>query len=155
MLDDIGYQVDDKIELKLNGRFTRVCGRCDHNRRSGKYTIQIQKNHFLYSDENSVLDTLTHEYIHTLKDCFDHGDKFQSICDKMNKKFGMNLSTKSKVDEEFSKFKRLNSKYIVSCKNNSCNMEYFYNRKQHVVNYIEQYKCGFCKSDLKLSVRGE
>lgn len=116
------------------------------------YRIHISRNFELIPDDSlakeRLYSSLTHELIHTIPGCMNHGEKFKRICSLLNK---INPTLKLQVTTSFLDYgiieKRKSPKYV--CKCNYCGKEYLYWRKP---NYnMERYLCGKCgKSQLKI-----
>lgn len=78
---------------------TRSFGRCGRKRRFNDvfYTIKVNEMFFspgMNTEWGMLRNTLVHEIVHTLPECFNHGPSFQAWGARLNKKFGLNISTR-------------------------------------------------------------
>lgn len=81
-------------------------GRCGRGRKSGEvvYTVKVNEIFFsapLNTEWGLLRNTLVHEIVHTLPECFNHGDSFQMWAARLNHRYGLDISTRE--DEEGSR----------------------------------------------------
>ena len=79
---------------------TVAFGRCCRTRKAGSvfYTIKVNDMFFspgMNTEWEMLRNTLVHELVHTLPECFNHGPAFQAWGARLNKKFGLNISTRA------------------------------------------------------------
>lgn len=119
-------------------------------RKNGMFTIKVSK-YALNIDETAMRNTICHELIHTLPNCFNHGVNFKRCADIVNRKCGVCVLTKGCLNEngEQAKMERPTPKYVVTCK--CCGHKYFHTRKCTAVAYPELYSCGHCGGKLESS----
>lgn len=142
----------EKISVKINKRFKRTYGRCD--KRGDNFTIQINEKYLRVADSKNVHQTIMHEVIHTLPDCFDHGTIWKSVAQKINKEFDFSISRLSHDPNYYSVLKEEKRKYVVFCPD--CNKIIARYRTPSTVykaicnaqknkNY-KKYRCGICRN---------
>lgn len=74
-------------------------GRCCRTRKVGSVFFTIKVNELFFSPgmntEWEILrNTLVHEIVHTIPECFNHGAAFQAWGARLNNEYGLNISTK-------------------------------------------------------------
>lgn len=87
-------------------------------------------------------ESIIHEYIHTLRGCWNHGPKFQYWCDVLNHMYGFNLKATTPSSEyglSTAEIKK-ESKYTMICK--KCGHTYSYMKKPRYA--ISDYYCTKC-----------
>lgn len=85
-LVSIGFPFID-VPIKLNGRLERTYGWSIYNE-----LIEINKEYFLYGDEEYIKDTILHECTHQLiKEDESHGNKWHDIVKYVNKNLGTEI----------------------------------------------------------------
>ena len=139
------------VRVSVNGRLRTTLGVCNRDRRTGKFTIDI--NPALLADnvnDMEVKDTIIHEMIHTCPGCFNHGYEWKRRADRVNRMLGYHVSrTASRADMEAAnvKVKREEFKYALECV--ECGSQYKYNRWGKALENPSRYRCGKCHGDLK------
>ena len=78
---------------------TRSFGRCGRTRKVGGafYTIKVNDLFFspgMNTEWEMLRNTLVHEIVHTLPECFNHGPAFHAWGARLNNEYGLNISTK-------------------------------------------------------------
>lgn len=148
----INMDFSDKIvRVSVNGRLRTTLGVCNRDRRTGKFTIDI--NPALLADNVSdleVKDTIIHEILHTCPNCFDHGYEWKRRADRVNRMLGYHVSrTASRADMEAAgvKIKREEFKYALECV--ECGTQYKYKRWGKALENPSAYRCGSCGGDLR------
>ena len=128
-------------QVYVNPRPKRRFGCC--NTKGGKHNIEVSE--FLLKGHTSkVREVLAHEVLHTCKGCRDHGERWKSYADKMNKAYGYNIKRVSSFEEMgLEEIPRPNKedtiKYIIKC--NKCGKEYPRQRFTCVMQKIDAYRC--------------
>lgn len=116
--------------------------------RNGSYELHISKLIESIPDEKmaykALNDTVIHELIHTIPGCFNHGDKFVSIANKVNKMYsGYNVKIKNSTSEYGFRYKKENKyKYLFHC--NTCGNEVCYMRAPKYD--VSEYTCLKCNT---------
>lgn len=152
MLDDIGIKYGKVVEFKVNTRAHKRWGQCKYI--TGGYSININK---IFLDEkndiNGLKNTIIHELLHTCKGCMNHGPEWKRLASKVNNAYGINIKRCSSANEKgINKCtkpmrKIIKYKYEVQCK--ECGHIYKRTKMSNVVQYPEQYYCGYCHGELK------
>lgn len=147
MLEDIGIEIGqiDRI-VHLNDR-TKSFGIC--KRENGIFTIYISR-YFKDNDYKEVMNTLLHELLHTVEGCFNHGNKWSSLANNVNKEYNYNISRTSDyvMNNITEDIKKQLYKYKIICKD--CNQTILRQKKSNLVKYPENYRCGKCKGKFKV-----
>lgn len=74
------------VDVTINTRAKKRWGRCTFV--NGYYKIEISDR--LLQDEvdiKAVKNTMTHEILHTVNGCMNHGANWQAVADRMNRKY--------------------------------------------------------------------
>lgn len=139
------------VRVSVNGRLRTTLGVCNRDRRTGKFTIDI--NSALLADnvdDMEVKDTIVHEMLHTCPGCFDHGYEWKRRADRVNRMLGYHVSrTASRADMEAAgvEIKHEEFKYALQCV--GCGTQYKYKRWGKALETPSRYRCGKCHGDLK------
>lgn len=138
--------IDTTAQVKINTRAKKRYGVC--RKRNGKFIIEISK--FLFdSTDDKIIQTVLHEYLHTCKNCFDHGSQWKRYADILNKKYGYNISrTNSRTDMGLKSLEANDFKYILKCSNPNCDVCIKRMKLTKTIKYYNSYKCGKCGSKL-------
>ena len=123
--------------------------RCDKG-----FAIRVSKLIELIPNEalakRRLEETIIHELIHTMPGRMNHGPKFKSICNKVNRVFGDKYKIGTTTDSSDYGVKledKPKQKYIITCPD--CGKVYYYSRKPKY--HISMYNCSVCgKSHLEL-----
>lgn len=161
-----GYKTipPEKINVAINNRFKRAFGRCD--KKEDGFTIQINGEYLRVAEPKHIHNTIMHEVLHTLPNCFNHGIFWKTAAQKVNYNYGFTISRLSYdanyacVEKEKNKNKPL---YVIFCP--SCNRVVGRYKNQSKVYkavlstqdspYIrKKYRCGTC-GDRNLIARVE
>lgn len=135
LLAAIGYpEVTKNIySVKINNKRARSLGRCATC--DGKhYTITINNYHLKLSPASEVHNTIMHEVIHSLPGCMNHGAKWKTAANKVNRYYNFPTITRCAEvgkKEEFSDYANATYKYIVECK--GCGSKFRFMRKSKTV----------------------
>lgn len=117
---------------------TRTLGNCNRHVESGKayFKISLNKELVKKGTDKEIKDVLTHELIHTLSNCFNHGSNFKNKAIELNYYLGYNgivrnfskqyVTSKgerdivykcSKCGKLFYRYRHINTdKYVCPCK---------------------------------------
>ena len=138
------------VEVKSNGRLRTVLGRCNYNRITGNYSIEI--NACLLTDEaetQAVKETIIHELIHTCPGCMNHGYEWKKRGEIASKLLGYNVCRLRSIDDLNNwkvEVKRETYKYALVC--NECGKEYKRKRWSEALANPSRYRCGRCNGSL-------
>ena len=149
-LKSVNITAGNIIDYEIAPAQRKYWGQC--KRTPNGYIIRI--NALLLDESISdkiTMDTVMHEVIHTVNECFNHGKVFKKIAALVNNKYGYNIKRISSATEMgFSEQSVIETyKYSVTCK--CCGETSYYNRKSKVINSIlnneGRYICSKCKSN--------
>ena len=140
----------DKISnIKISGRTKRASGKCFYKPTKDKcFEIHIAK--YLFNmNKKIILEVLLHELIHTVVDCFNHGNKFTSIMNKINKAENLNISVVLDSDEMAQTLVANNAinsfhKYEIICANCGKHLAYVDRKSHNIIKYPFLYSCKAC-----------
>ncbi len=127
----------------------RQWGSCKMSKKYGEYKfyISISENCFSEPDYiNFIKNTMAHELIHTVKECFNHGKVFKYYSGVVSK-LGYIVTVKSDskvVKNDAKKFNDAN--HILKC--TVCGQLYYRYRFPKDKSYINKIACGKCKGRL-------
>lgn len=133
-LNEIGIEPPKIQKFTINSRAAKRWGQC--SRENGQFSIQIAS--VLVEDDapiNGLKSTLMHEILHTMPNCFNHGNTWQAYADRVNKAYGYKItrvdSYKDKGFESNVLAQAHPYKYTVSCK--TCGRQWYYRRNSSTV----------------------
>lgn len=140
--------------VKVSYRLKRTWGNCHLDGYSHKYDITI--SHRLLNDEvddDALMNTLIHEYLHTCPKCMNHGKIWQKYARKINEKYHYNIKRTTSSAEKGIKEETEKPKYIVTCPH--CGNQTGYLRRGGVVNAVLNNRtlrcvCGYSGKDFEL-----
>ena len=146
-LRDAGIPISSNIDphVKINTRAKKRFGMCIM--KNGSYTIELSSV-MLTSPEDSCMQTLCHELIHTCKGCGNHGRTFKRYADILNRRYGYNIQRTNSAEEmgipepEI----RKSANYILKCQ--KCGAEIVRSRYSNVIARPSHYRCR-CGGSLK------
>ena len=114
---ELKIPVPDSIseEIIINPRPRKWYGCC--RKRAGEFTIEISE-FVLGCEENKLRQIIAHEVLHTCRGCYDHGERWKTYANAMNKAYGYNIRRVSSLEElgisqEDSAGKEEKVKYII------------------------------------------
>jgi predicted SprT family Zn-dependent metalloprotease len=144
--EDAKIPIDKTSKIKINTRAKKRYGLC--SKKNGMYTIEISKFLFESTDEK-IMQTILHEYLHTCKNCLNHGKQWKQYADILNKKHGYKISrTNSRTEMGLEDLNTSDFKYILRCSNPSCNVCVKRMKLTKTIKYYNSYRCGKCGSKL-------
>lgn len=125
--------VDITIKPKASTRTLGLCTRVNRG------IFKIELNPVLFQDnasEDIIIQTLLHEYIHTVDGCFNHGKQFKYYADIINRKYNYHISRTTDSSSFGVVIPKTEYKYEIWC--NVCNRPVaYYKRRTSVVEAIE------------------
>lgn len=146
-IEQLSIQVGKiKPSVKLTSNKT-LLGTCNKIK-DGNYDFEIRITKYI-ANEQALKNTIAHEVLHTVEGCFNHGKKWKAMAEKVNSKYGYNITRLGDISETTG-----TPKYLVVCKN--CGMKYRYFKKGKVIKLLEsksrdKVRCGKCKGELKIT----
>ena len=160
MLDSIGINYGNIVEIKVNKRAKKRWGYCQRvwngTTRDGKrkYNFYINISHILLDERigiESLENTIIHEILHTCPGCFDHGNGWKQMAAKVKNKLGYDIqrvdSVQNKIGDSAIYKEYVKPKYIVRCK--KCGREVGKQRMCGIVKYPQNWRCGVCHGEFE------
>ena len=159
MMDEIGIDYGNIVEVSVNKRAKNRWGQCRHKRvgsLNGKpkliHMINISE---ILLDERVPIDglqnTIIHEILHSCPGCYDHGSEWKKRAAKVKRELGYNIKTcgsaidKGVSNEVISDY--IKPKYIVVCE--KCGREVKRTRMCSIIKEPELWSCGKCGGNFK------
>lgn len=144
-LETINIQISDQIkQVIINNRAKKRLGCCKKKSENNNefYYIEISDK-MLEKRDVEIKEVIIHELLHTCEGCMNHGSKWKAEVNKVNKCYGYNITTTSKLNSE----QIINGSYLIKC--NKCGQENIRIRKTKIVMHPEMYRCGKCGGELR------
>ena len=110
-----------------------------NSKASYSFIVRVSRRLLVNGSDNDVKNTLIHELIHTMPNCFDHGYHFKRMADKVNSAYSRYHISRTNGCEGFENSKALlddkvsRAKYIFKC---SCGATATFLRRNTCVNII-------------------
>ena len=146
-LDKLGIRYAKDIRFCVNTRATSRLGLC--RKIGSRYEIEI--SHLLLDErtpEESLLNTLFHELLHTCYGCMKHTGRWKAYADRVNSAYGLNIKRAAAAeDREIPEELLPKANYLVCCE--SCGAEYGRQKLSPLIQHPEHYRCGKCRGKLK------
>ena len=140
----IGIHTGNITKVTINNRVKSRLGQC-YLLSSGNYEIEIS-GFFLNENisEKIIRNTVMHEVLHTCDGCMNHGNRWKSYAEKVNNKYGYNVSRLANLsaNEEIKRSYYKSSKYMYRCE--GCGNIVAFNRRCKFTKYTKHYSCGYC-----------
>ena len=136
--------VSERIDpnITVNKRAQSRFASCKRNKayREEKFIIEVTTA-LLAAEEKVIKEILAHEVLHTCPGCYNHGPKWKSFADKVNRHYGYRIKTTSSYEElglQKPEVKR-SVKYIITCQ--KCGNQLFRQKKSKLVTHTNSYRC--------------
>ena len=152
ILDDLEIAHEPVTSITANSRYTARWGTCTHNKRTGRYNIEIAS--ILLQDDISyeaAMDTVIHEVLHCHKDRLCHTGEWKRCADLVNRNYPQfHISRCTSASEKGVAERQRTYPYQMRCKN--CGHVYKNQRMTKAYKRISMYPnshnytCGVCKS---------
>ena len=126
-------RIDPKV--RINCRAATRCGCCIY--KEGRYLIEVAQR-VAEGPERSCRETLAHELLHTCYGCRNHGKRWKSYAEKMNRAYGYAIS-RSSTSEEMGVGEARPFRYLVRCQR--CGMIFKRFRASKLTEHPERYRC--------------
>ena len=97
-------KIDKTLHLTKKSGYFGIC-----RRKSGYFTIGINKNFVLYGSNKAIISTLLHEITHTLPNCFNHKTQFKTVANKILELSGFDIVKYSDFSDSDSKTLKMKS----------------------------------------------
>lgn len=144
LLDELGINTPTVRLTTLNS--SRTLGQT--RKLSDQFEVAINSSMINNAPVLSLIETMVHELLHTLPNCFNHGPVWKGHVSKVNATFGTSISRLTTVNFDIGQQETY--KYKVTC--NGCNkVVATYKRLGKVLKSLEEYTCGICGGELTAS----
>ena len=144
-LSEINITVGEIISIETMKR--QKWGECSKIA-NNKYKIRINENLLKEGKKKGALKVITHELIHTLPNCMNHGMDWKFYSKVVNRNLNYNIKRTTSCEElkiDIKDFMQVN--YILKCKD--CGTELYRTRKSKLIREYHNYKCSKCKGDFE------
>lgn len=136
------YQGFTRVRI---GRSRTSWGSIKKNTRTGACELTISNCFEAIPDEGKaqirLLSTITHELIHTIPGCMNHGSSFKYYAALVNERYPELDIQRTHSMTEFG-IKEKEPTYIVQC--GVCHRQWSYHRKPRCYEHLERYVCPIC-----------
>ena len=142
----INIDFNESVEFKVNTRAKKRFGLCTYkNNLDCDFEIQITDR--LLKNSSAIIglkNTIIHELLHTVEGCMNHGKKWKSLADEVNRAYGYNIKRASSCAEKGIESEIVPKKvnYMFKCKD--CGQVIKRTRMSKFVKYYTYYRCGGC-----------
>lgn len=132
----LGIPVSREIDphVRVNGRAKTRFGCCKYE--GGRQIIEVASR-VARGPEQSCMETLAHEILHTCPGCRNHGERWKDYAGRMNSAYGYHISRTS-TDKELGVEERP-WKYLLRCE--MCGAEFKRFRASPLTRHPERYRC--------------
>ncbi len=159
ILDSLLIDYHEPKSITVNNRLTRAIGQCKKRFTGNRdywgkpiYTYWIELNPAIVEDTTPDIElenTLLHELLHTVDDCWDHTGKWKRLAETVNKEYGYSIRRTNTYENVAARYEAHNQfKYICACP--KCGYEWKYKRWCKAVENPERYLCRDCNEHLYL-----
>ena len=129
----ISKQIDPTVRVNRRARTRFGC--CVQ--KNGRYYIEIA-GQMLEADERAVCQVLAHEVLHTCRGCANHGQRWKSYAERMNRRYGYEI-TRTDSFEKLGLEDTRPVNYLVICQ--SCGRRMPRMKRSALVEHPERYRC--------------
>ena len=141
-----------KFSICSSNRLTRNWGYCRRIRGRGKPRFSITIAEVLLGDDVpdiSTLSTITHEILHTVDGCLNHGWKWRILAARLNEHFGLKIKRLTSAEEKGEAVSAAingSFKYRAYCPN--CGREWKRHHYSRLIAKPYEFNCPTCKCAL-------
>lgn len=149
----IGIEPSRQIfAIRENRRAKKRLGCCKVVKERGRTGFVIEVSSIMERCSDEVLkDVIFHELLHTCPGCLNHGQKWKSLADRINRACGSHIRVRADSsqipglprEEEEPKYK-----YEIECA--ACGVRFYRMRRSRVVDHPEYYRCSRCGGRLRV-----
>lgn len=145
-LDTIGISINKaNISIYSNPKFRKILGKCIKTNDDEVFKIEISKLMLDTQSEFTVKNIIAHELIHTIKNCFNHGEFFSSLMSILNKVYS--YQDEACIEIDYNEQLIAHFKYCLRCP--KCGKTYVFDRKTDKVKFPSEYGCEKCHSPVE------
>lgn len=138
--NEINIPVSKSIspDIFINKRAKSRFGACKKN--GPVFVIEISEI-VLECEESIIKKIIAHELIHTCPGCYNHGVRWRSYAEKMNRVYGYNIKTTDSYEDLGLERpeKIVKNKYMIQC--SKCGKIFYRQRKSKLITQINHYRC--------------
>ena len=149
----IGIEPSRQIfAIRENRRAKKRLGCCKVVKERGRTGFVIEVSSVMERCSDEVLkDVIFHELLHTCPGCLNHGQKWKSLADRINRACGSHIRVRADSsqipglprEEEEPQYK-----YEIECA--ACGIRFYRMRRSRVVDHPEYYRCSRCGGRLRV-----
>jgi len=143
-LKNIGIETGNVENIKVNDRATKRMGLC--KKFGNGFIIEISK--FILSDNIKLTNVIYHELLHTVEGCFNHGNKWKMLANKVNRHYNTNINRTETINQEMKQEIIKKAKYKVTCQ--GCGLQFLRQKKSKLITNSNGYLCGKCGGKLSI-----
>lgn len=137
LLDNLNIYYGNITNVSVNTRAKKRWGQC--KRVGGTFEISI--NSCLLDETNPIEaleNTILHELLHTVYGCFNHGEMWQLMANKVNKAYGYNIKRCSTANEKgvSDEYVQNAYHYFITC--NKCKAQWKYMKMCKTVTIVKR-----------------
>lgn len=149
-LDSIGIKYGEIDKVIINTRSKKTFAVCHYHGKTDKFSIEVMEFGCNLRTDEEIQNTIMHELLHTVKNCFNHGAMWKAVAEIVNHKFGYKVSRTGSFSKEA--LEKVNEIYKWSIFCECCNKNLAnYHRKPKDKKNAYHSSCGIqSKGKLKL-----
>ena len=150
VVESLGIETGNIVEVKLNYRAKNRFGQCRKNNVNNTYSLNF--NHLIFADESNedeVMNTLIHEILHTCEGGMTHKGEWKRLADYVTANTRYNITRCTNYAsfgiEKPKKEKKHN--YVFVCED--CGQIFIRERSSRFTKNYHEYRCGKCGGELR------
>ncbi len=138
--------------IKENRRAKKRLGCCKVVKERGRTGFVIEVSSIMEKCSDADLkDVIFHELLHTCPGCLNHGQKWKSLADRINRAYGSHIRVRadsSQIPGLAREGEEPQYKYEIECA--ACGVRFYRMRRSRVVDHPEDYRCSRCGGRLRV-----
>lgn len=95
-----------------------------------------------------MTDTIYHELLHSVDGCMNHGNKWNSLANKVNRIYNANVTRTGVANQEMKQEQLKRAKYKAVCQ--KCGKEFYRQRVSNFIKNPDRYSYSICKGKFKV-----
>ena len=144
MLNELNISYNRNIQVYIKDTSNNSWGVC-HRNKDNTFTITINSKVLHSSNaEEVVIRVVLHEFLHTVRGCFNHGKAWKHYAQLIKERFGFDITRTASYDMYDVAEEYIDYKYKVVC--NTCGATSYYKRACTIVNE-QQCICRKCHGE--------